>query len=218
MVLLGRGVYSFQEAAVLTHMKRARIREWFQQRPTSGKDSLFKSDFDGLTSEPLISFLDLVDVFIAGQLRDQGISLQTLRRVYQTLQHDFGVQHAFSRSELLTDGKRVFLAGLDSKARDEVIEVLTKQRAFPKIILPFLKKLDFDATSRLAMKWHIASGVVLNPQICFGQPIVEASGIPTTLLAKTMRANGNAKLVADWFGVTPQQVNLASQFEARRAV
>lgn len=218
MVLLGRGVYSFQEAAVLTHMKPARIREWFRQRPTSAVAPLFKSDFEDVTAEPLISFLDLVDVFIAGQLRNQGLSLQTLRRVYQTLQHEYRVQHAFSRNELLTDGKRVFLAGLDSKGRDEVTEVLTKQRAFPKILLPFLKKLEFDATSRLAMKWHIANGVVLNPQICFGQPIVEASGIPTTLLAKSMRANGSAELVADWFGVTPQQVNLASQFEARRAV
>lgn len=217
-MLIGRGVYSFSDAAILTRLKYSRVREWFSSRSSTNLGSIFQSDFTGHTSQPLISFLDLVDVFIAGQLREYGISLQTLRRVYKTLQQDLGVEHPFGRRELLTDGRRVFVAGLDSKGKQEVVEVLTRQKAFPLVILPFLKKLDFDKTSRLATKWNIAKGVVVNPGICFGQPIVEAKGIPTNLIAKAVLANGNdLHTVADWYGMTIDQVFSAIHFEKQRA-
>lgn len=217
-MLIGRGVYTYSEAASLTRLRQSRVREWFNARTTTALGAVFESDFHGKTTQPLISFLDLVDVYIAGQLREMGVSLQHLRRVYKTLQQDYGVEHAFSRRELLTDGKRVFVAGLDSKGRDQVIDALTRQHAFPKIIRPFLKKLEFDTSSKLASKWNIAKGVVLNPGICFGQPIVEAKGIPTHLIAKAVKANkNNRKAVADWYGMTVKDVAAAVRFESRAA-
>lgn len=217
MNLLGRGVYSFKEAADLTNLKPSRVREWFTDRSEGQSASIFKSDFDGQTSERLISFLDLIDVFIAGRLRSQGLSLQALRRNYKAIQDALGINHAFSQKKLLTDGKRLFIVGLDGKDREEVVDVLTKQKAFPKIILPFLKKLDFDPESHLATRWRISPGVVINPQICFGQPIVEGCGIPTNILAKAMKANKDVNRVAHWYGVSASHVTIASHFEARRA-
>jgi uncharacterized protein (DUF433 family) len=211
-------VYSYGEAASLTGLKKARVREWFTARPSTKSGAIFRSDFDGETSQPVISFLDLVDVFIAGQLRDQGIPLQTLRRIYGTLQQDLNAEHAFGRRELLTDGKDVFYAGLDSEGRKEVVNVLSRQKAFPRIILPFLRTLDFDNSSLLATRWNIANGVVLNPAICFGQPIVEEKGIPTEIIARAVRANRNdRRSVADWYGMTIEQVHAACRFEQSRA-
>lgn len=217
-MLIGQGAYTYSEAASFTRLRTARVREWFVARPSTTLGAVFQSDYDGKTTQPLISFLDLVDVYIAGQLRDRGVSLQTLRKVYGALQLEFEAEHPFGRRELLTDGKSVFLAGLDSQGRDEVIEVLTRQRAFPKVIRPFLQTLEFDTESRLASKWNIAKGVVLNPGICFGQPIVEAKGIPTHIIAKAVQANkNNRKAVADWYGMTVKDVAAAVRFEAQRA-
>ena len=212
-MLIGQGVYSFGDAARLTHLKQATIREWFDNRTTTKVGSVFISDHVG-TQQKLISFLDLVDVFIAGKLRTRGITLQYLRKIYRTLQQDFGVEHPFGRHELLTDGKKVFLHGLSKQGREEVIEVLTRQKAFPEIILPFLKNLEYDFISNLATKWKIAQSVVLNPQICFGQPIVEARGIPTDVLAKAATSN-SLKDVAAWYGVTVTQVRRAVTFEKK---
>lgn len=44
---------------------------------------------------------------------------------------------------------------------------------FPDIIEPFLKQLDYDPDTHLARRWHIADGVVLNPGILLGKPVVE---------------------------------------------
>jgi uncharacterized protein (DUF433 family) len=166
----------------------------------------------------VISFHDLVDVFVGGQLREHGVSLQTLRRVYSQLQEQFGEKHAFCRRELLTDGKVVFTRGLDEAGREEIIEVLTRQRVFPQIILPFLKSIDYEHATQLARRWHIAEGILVDPTVCFGKPIVEDVGIATNVLASAYYANNeNAELVADWFNVHQKHVLAAVQFEACRA-
>src|SRR2546421_419281 len=88
--MLGKGVYSFPEAARLTHLKISRVKEWFRgRRKGRGRMPVFASDYESVQGRHAISFLDLVDLFIAGQLRDHGVSLQHLRRVYDRLKADY---------------------------------------------------------------------------------------------------------------------------------
>jgi uncharacterized protein (DUF433 family) len=210
--LLGKGVYSFSDAARLTRLRTGRVREWFVEG-NRARQPVFRSDYRK-TEEHIISFLDLVEVFVAGQLRDKGISLQTIRKVQKTLSTRWGTPHPFCREEVATSGKSVFILGLDERGRTEVEEVLTKQRAFPEIIEPFLNRLDYDSESLLAARWRISSGVVVDPEICFGQPIVESTGIPTLILANAYKANGeNLEVVANWYGVTTEDVRYAVDFE-----
>lgn len=217
-MLIGKGVYSFSDASRLTGLKSSRVREWFTPRSSSAISSIFESDFSGQTEQHLISFLDLVDVFVAGQLREHGVSLQTLRKVYATLEIESGYDHPFGRRELLTDGKNIFVAGLDKNGQDEVFDALTRQKAFPRIILPFLRTLDYASDSNLARRWKIDKGIVIDPDICFGQPVVESKGIPTHIIAKAMEANNmDAHVVADWYGMQSAQVKSAYNFERRLA-
>lgn len=211
----GQGVYTFTEAARLTALKPARIREWFRGRaPGDVRRPVFRSDYEPVDGDHAISFLDLVDVYVAGQLRDHGVSLQTLRRVHCKMAEDLQTPHPFCRKEVLTDGKAVFLRGLDSDGQEELTEVLTRQGVFPQILLPFLKRIDYEKVKFLAERWRIADQVIVDPAICFGQPIVEGLGLPTTILAAAYRANDrNAQLVADWYNVQPEHVLAAVQFE-----
>src|SRR5437868_1402762 len=95
--LLGHGIYTFSEAARLTGLRPSRIREWFRRRP------VFQSDYDPIDGDFAISFLDLVDVFVAGQLREHGVSMQTVRKVYKRMADDLKEIHPFCRKELMTD-------------------------------------------------------------------------------------------------------------------
>jgi uncharacterized protein (DUF433 family) len=217
--MLGNGVYKYREAARLTGLKRERIREWFRLRNSdANRLPIFLSDYEPVEGSRVISFLDLVDVFVAGQLREHGVSLQTLRRVYNHLQKVLDTRHPFCRNELLSDGKIVFTRGMDSKGQEELTEVLTRQKVFPSIILPFLKKIDYGAASRLAERWHISRMVVIDPRICFGKPIIEDYSIPTAILADAYRANGeDAERVADWYNINAAHVLAAVEFENSRA-
>jgi uncharacterized protein (DUF433 family) len=213
---LGKGVYSLPEAAALTGLHTKRLREWFT--PEATRKRVFASDYDPVNGSHAISFLDLVDAYVAGKLRDCGIPLQTLRKVYTQLQEDFDERHAFARHELMTDGKQVFLRAVDEAGREHVIRVLDRQHAFPKVILPFLKQLDYDRSTCLALRWNIGDDVTVDPAICLGKPIVASAGIATHVLAAAYRSNGdNAQVVADWYNVTPEQVFAAVGFEHRIA-
>ena len=213
--VLGLGVYGFGEAARLTGLKRGRVREWFRGRNTGGTQGpLFLGDFEPVDGEYALSFLDLIDVFVAGQLREHGVSLQTLRRAYARMKKDLKTPHPFSRKELLSDGKVVFMRALDKQGQEELAEVLTHQKVFPQILLPFLQRIDYDQLTILAKRWRIADRVVIDPAICFGKPIVEAVGIPTAVLAAAYHANEeDAELVGEWYNVHPDHVLAAVSFE-----
>jgi len=211
--LVGKGVYTFGDAARYTRLRRPRIREWFRIR---GDDALFRSAFDGLTEETLVSFEDLIEVFIAGQLRDHGVPLQTIRRVHRALREKWGDPRPFCRPELRSSGKKVFYVGLDEHGREQIHDVLTGQNVFPDVISPFLRRLDYDRRS--VSRWRIASGVEIDPGFSFGKPVASISKVPTYLLSSSFLANGKQlDAVARWYGVTTDDVKAAVDFESSLA-
>ncbi len=95
-----------------------------------------------------------------------------------------------------------------------MVEVLSRQKVFVEILLPFLKRIDYDSASHLARKWLVTDQVVLDPMICFGKPVVEKVGIATAILAASYYANNqDAGVVADWYGVHSSHVLAAVEFE-----
>jgi uncharacterized protein (DUF433 family) len=217
--MLGMGVYGLPEAARLTGLKPPRVREWFYGRPCEqARKPVFRSDYQSVGEDRAISFYDLIELFVAGQLREHGVSLQNLRRVYEQLQKGLRTKHPFCRREILTKHGQVFTLGLDERGRQEVIEVLTQQRVFPEILLPFLKRIDYDEATEMARRWCIADMVVIDPAISLGKPIIEGVGIATAILAAAYRANRqDVDLVADWFNVHPKHVTAAVEFERSMA-
>jgi uncharacterized protein (DUF433 family) len=207
--LLGNGLYSFKEAARLTGLKHARVREWFRGKP------VFTSDIAPVDGDFAISFYDLVDVYVAGQLREHGVPLQTVRKVYNRLRADLATDHPFCRRDLLTDGRRLLLHGVDKDGEEELTEILSNQGAFVSVIMPFLKTIDYDTVTLLARRWRIADSIVVDPEICFGTPVVESARIPTAILATALAANNqDALAVARWYGVKPEDVRAAAAFES----
>ena len=63
------------------------MREWFRgRRSEQSREPVFSGDYPPVGGDCAISFYDLVDVFVAGQMREYGVALQTLRRAYRKLQ------------------------------------------------------------------------------------------------------------------------------------
>jgi uncharacterized protein (DUF433 family) len=219
MDFLGRGVYSVADAARLTRVRPQKAREWFRGRksPSRATRPVFESDYPVLHEEYALSFLDLVELNVAGKLREASVSLQSLRKVYNALRDDFG-DHPFCTRQIYVGGKQVFTRGLDDVEGSSVIEAITRQSYFDKIILPFLKKIDYDAATKKAIRWHIANLVVVDPTIQLGKPVVEKTGITTYVLNQSYYANGeDAEFVARWFGVQARHVRAAVDFENQLA-
>lgn len=144
MNVLGKGVYTIAEAARLTRLRPARVREWFRGRESPSRifTPIFQSDYPVIHEEYAISFLDLIELNIGGKLREAGISLPKLRVNYHELRKEFG-SHPFCTRQIYVRGKQVFTSRLNEEERGSVIEAMTKQMYFDKIILPFLKEIDY---------------------------------------------------------------------------
>jgi len=97
------------------------------------------------------------------------------------------------------------------------------QRVFDKIVRPFFKKLDYDTSAaEVARYWPLdkSGGVVLDPQLKFGKPVVASIGIPTKALYDAFKAQKtpNKSAIASWFGVPTAAVSAAIAFENSVAV
>lgn len=212
----GLGLYDLREGARLTRLNPSRVRRWFVP-PKSGANRrpILQSDYPRVGDDTAISFLDLVDMFVFGNLREHGVPLQALRKVYKRLQSDLKEKHPFAHHRLATDGREVFLRVADGEGKDRLVEVLTKQMVFPEIIEPFLKQLVYDPNTHLAKVWRIADGVLLNPDLSLGKPVVDGVFVKTEVLADAYHANDQgADAVARWYNVTPDDVRTAVRFEA----
>ena len=55
--------------------------------------------------------------------------------------------------------------------------------------------------------------VVVDPRKNFGQPTISETGIPTRVLAETVRANGSVEGVARWYEISAQSVQEAMDYE-----
>lgn len=206
---LGLGLYTVSEGARLLRIGPSKLRSWF----VGGHDRkpFFVPEYSE-NERPLLSFHDLIDAFFAVQLRSHGLSLQQLRKVYVGLQKLFGEKHAFCREDLRTDGETIFLHVADDEGRQELIEVLTRQKCFPQVLLPFLKQLDFDV-KKMAFRWNIARGVVVDPALSYGQPVVLGSCISAEILVRQWRANGRSlERVAAFWDIPQVQVESAVRF------
>jgi hypothetical protein len=216
--MLGNGIYSLSEAVRLTGLRPQRVREWFRGRISTAAPPVFRGDYRPVAGHLVISFHDLVEVLVAGQLRDHGVSLQFIRRVHARLRERWQTDHPLCRVEIRADGKRIFSCCLDEDGRGDVVDVRTGQKVFDTVLVPFLKKLDYDEATRLARRWAIAPLVVLDPAVGFGKPVAEKFVVSTRVLAAAFEANGrDAATAAAMFGVDEPHVRAAVAFEAQLA-
>lgn len=212
--MLGEGIYGFSEVARLTGVSSPRVRAWFKgasHRP----GAVIQSDYaDVEGAENLVSFLDMIDALVIGKLRACDVPMQYLRKVHRALIQEFDSPHPFCRKDIFTDGKRVFIHTAEEYGEERLKELLTRQYAFPKIMLPSLRQVEYDADSLLARRWKIGRGVVIDPSRQYGKPIVDSVGIPTAVLASAYEGNErDVRAVADWYGIKPKEVSLAVDFE-----
>lgn len=214
MQALGHGLYTYGEAARLTNLSARRVRTWFSAPETGSfrHGRVLQRDYG---TESLISFLDLIEVAVAGHMRQLGISLVSIRKARSSLASYLQTHHPFSHRQLYTDGEKVFVRlEKDAEKHPELIEVISHQHAIPEVLMPYLERVDYDAVSLLARQWNIANGVVIDPARSFGKPIVADCAIPTSVLAAAYAANQqDAEVVAEWYSVTPDNVRAAVEFE-----
>lgn len=204
---IGGGVYGLPEAAHYTQVHVNTVRSWFRS------DGLFRSAYDSVDGRHAIGFLDMIDVWVVGQLRHCRVPMPTIRLAHAIMKRDLKTEHPFCHNAIYTDGQSIIRDTAAELGSADLLEVVGGQRLFPRYMMPRLKQIDYGA-SELAERWRIHKGVVIDPRISLGKPVVEHSGTTTFVVARQYWANhGDVDLVAYLFGLTPDAVRDAVAFE-----
>jgi uncharacterized protein (DUF433 family) len=222
---VGRGVYTLAEASRLTGVNRYRISRWTRGYTFShhGKRQsmppLIGGAPDSLES-PILTFSDLIEIRFLDAFRQHGVSTPALRIASQRAKELLGRHHPFSTQIFKSDG-RTILAEITKETGDKVLlDIVNEQYVFEKVIAAYLYVgLDFNELKEPARWWPLGKdhSVVIDPQRCFGAPIVAKAGIPTKILNSAVEAEKSIEFVARWYEVEINEVEDAVQFETKLA-
>jgi len=205
MMYQGTGIYTLPEAARLIRVPAQKMHRWLygytHARKARGETSrghseplwtpqLSKEDFDS----EVIGFRDLLEVRFVAAFVDHGVPLVVIRRCLETARELLDVHdYPMSTGAFKTDGKTIFAEAVErSRSERTLLDLKSRQFVFKDIISPSLwAGIQYDGNQ--AVKWFPdgpRSPIVLDPARQFGSPIIDASGVPTSVLYASYRAEG----------------------------
>ena len=222
---LGTGIYSVPEAARVVGVHRSRIRRWmrgYSYRLADGQArsaAMWHGELAPRDNAFALGFRDLMEIRFVDAFLKVGVSWKTMRLAHRHAQKELGTEHPFCSNRFVTDGRSILLREAEASGDTALLDIVSRQHEFARIVEPFFKQLEFSPDQQLLRWWPLGRerNVVLDPARNFGQPRVAMSGVPTHVLAESLKANGSAEEVARWYEVRPEEVRDAADFEARLA-
>lgn len=231
MMYQGTGIYTLPEAARLIRVPAQKMHRWLYgytySKKAKGETSqgyseplwapqLSKDDFDA----EVIGFRDLLEVRFVAAFVDHGVPLPVIRRCLETAREVVGGDYPMSSGAFKTDGKTIFAEAIErSRSDGTLLDLKSRQFVFKDIISPSLWA-GIEYAGKKAVKWFpqgARSPIVLDPARQFGSPIIDASGVPTSVLFASYRAEGaNAQAItrtARVYDVPVKVVDAAVRFE-----
>ena len=207
---LGTGIYRIADVARYTGVHANTLRSWFNSR------KLFVPDFAPVAGATCVSFLDMLDSRVASFFRKSGVNMPVVRKAYENLKGKLETEHPFCHKDVYTDGKSIIYETAEDLRDRKLLDAVDSQQLFRKI-KGYLKQIEFHQVSRVAERWLIASGVVIDPRIAMGQPVVTGTGVTTWTLNCAYNANDlDAEFVGGMYNVSASQVKDAVAFEEKR--
>jgi uncharacterized protein (DUF433 family) len=185
----------------------------------------------GYTEDKTVTFLDFVQALAVRKLRNERrIPLQRIREAYSKAREDFPViKYPFA-----TEGVRVGLFGPLDRPDKQVLficfahgddgieryyQLTGKKRGnqlIGEVVMTYARFLDFDPTTKLACRYTSYKTddgkVVMDPQILFGEPFVEATGYTAHALFNAYQTEGTFERAAKIYGVELKYVRLAAEY------
>jgi uncharacterized protein (DUF433 family) len=224
--LLG-GFYTVREASRLLRIQNEkRIRSWLHGRSDGTFAPIIDRDYQPLGGSHELSFWDLIEVRFIDHFRNQGLSLQYLRKVAAAARRDLDHKHPFALSTVrfLTDRKKVFVSVAENEGEDaRMREVLGNQYEMYDVIEGLLAEgIKFDPRTFVATSFQPRPAsyphVIMHPRYAYGHPVISDKRIPTSALYRMFKAeSGRLDRVAMAFCIAENEVDEAVKFEVELA-
>jgi uncharacterized protein (DUF433 family) len=217
--LVNTGIYTVSETARLARIPAGKIRRWIRGytfrygESVRRSEAVWQTDMEPIDNKLALSFRDMLELRFVDAFIKAGVSWATMRRAHANAQKELKTTHPFCSQRIATDGKNILLQQAKEDSDAALLNLVTNQREFSRIVHDFLKELEFSGDE--IVWWPLGKNrqIIVDPRRNFGQPTVAKSGVPAQILARSVRANSSEDLVARWYEVQPEEIRDAIEFE-----
>ncbi|MCJ7659504.1 MAG: DUF433 domain-containing protein [Anaerolineales bacterium] len=212
---LSAPAYSISETSRLTGIKKWSVSRWLRGYKYHGGelDPVIRREIP--PESTYASFLDLIDLLFVRKFIESGFSLQHIRKALDEARIHLGAYH-FARSKFFTSSKEMIL---ELPEGNMVALLKGGQRAMSEVIENVYDKVDFEEVTEFGFvrRWYPRGRegyIVIDPQISFGRPTIQGSGIATeNVLDLYLGENEKIGPVESWFKIPRHHIQAAIRFE-----
>ncbi len=218
--ILERPVYGVAEAASLLGLRPDRARAWLDGYERQGVNYPPVIRLQP-TGADIVTWGEFVELGYLREYRRKGVPLQRLRPVIDDLRAEFGTPYPLATAQPYIYGKELVLELQEKNdlPRSIAIVITTGQTiALADEAARFFKKVEFDPPDEGELRrLHpagLASPVVIDPLVRFGQPSVK--GVATERLWELFDAGEALTDIANGYDIPTELVRAAVAYEEQQ--
>lgn len=228
MMTLNTGIYTAGDVAALLREDTRTVRRWafgYHGSARTGRverPPLIRTELPPAEGQRALTFVELVELLYVRAFHDLGVSWSSIREAARVAAQLFASRHPFALRQVYLDPDSVLYGAIAEADGSEALIQLRGhgQLAFPQVVKPYLDQLEFGVDDVASRWWPMGrrGGVLVDPRIALGAPIVEEVGIRAETLAGAWDAespaySGKAAERVAWMNeIEPQHVHTALGF------
>jgi uncharacterized protein (DUF433 family)/DNA-binding transcriptional MerR regulator len=196
--------YQIGEAAAYTGVTPQTVAQWHRIEAALLKQREARS---------ALSYFQLIEVAVVAAFRKAGVPMKRIRAARAYAANELKSEYPFAQYRFKENAKHLYL---DSQQVDvKTGTVLGADQAGQlewEAIIGRLREFEYEGD--IALRWHVAgegSPIIIDPRISFGAPAVR--GTPTWIIRGRLEAGESNSDIAEDFGLKPDEVRKALQFE-----
>jgi uncharacterized protein (DUF433 family) len=158
---------------------------------------------------PDYSFGDLISLFVVRELVRKGVAPHTIHEAEIWLRRKWRTERPFMSGEIQTDGRGIFVDD-DLIAGQIESADLHGQQVLRELVRERLTKVGYH--EGVAAYWTPVDGVLVDPRVQFGEPVLSGTRLTTSLISAAARELGAAR-TASRYRIAADDVERALRFE-----
>lgn len=191
------------------NISTSKLRYWIQSGASHISDPQFP------TSRRLVAFQDVISMRMIAILRAKGIPLSKIRDMETWMRRQYQTDWPFAFRPMWTYQSDVII-----EFERQLVAATSAGQIVMEFIREWLEEIKLDMTfdeDDIASTWVPCDGIRLDPDVQFGQPCVNGTGVPTRAIWSKIKAGDIPDLVAQLYDLSVKQVNDAIEWENRLA-
>lgn len=210
---LGEGVYLSKDIAKILNLKTSLVRRWIVGYWSGDLDNRYSYTF-GAGAERAINFLSLIEFYTFFKLRENGLSVDTLRKFHHQLSIQYNTPYPFATSRNYFTEKKNTKTFVYYDHLNSLIRFDDKHQFKLDFFKEFLEQVEFD-DNNLAVRFYPlknSRNVVVDPKHQLGQPTIKGTNLKTQTVFNLANAGESIENISLLYNVSIKEINDAIEY------